>query len=212
MRPRILTEAQFAAHQARVRGGVVGTRTRKVPMTGIVPNETDNAVRSQRLAGNKVGAPVPIRGEAVEPLICAGRGEAYNREAGLSRQLRSKEMGRSPKAGSNPAPSPYKSKWEAAYANKLELEKKAGLIMSYYYEPFSLWLPGKIRFKPDFMIHYDPEINGYTGYIEMIEVKGWSKNRRDGMTRLKIAAALFPCFVWRLVYRTKNGGWDGEYI
>ena len=193
--------------EPRVGGGVVGTHTRRVPMTGNVPNETVNTTRMPRLAGNKVGAPVPIRGEAAADLDCAGRGEAYNHEAGLSRKLRSKEMGRSPKAGSNPAPSPYKSKWEASYASKLELEKRAGIVFQYWYEPFSIWLPGKIRFKPDFMVKHagDP-------VMEIIEVKGWSKNRRDGITRLKIAAALFPCFVWRMVYRTKGGGWDGEYL
>lgn len=85
----------------------MGTRTRRVPMTGNVPNETGNTIRIPRLARNKVCAPVPIRGEAVDGLNCAGRGEAYNREAGLSRQLRSKEMGRSPKVGSNPASPPF---------------------------------------------------------------------------------------------------------
>lgn len=105
------------------------------------------------------------------------------------------------------APSPYKSKWEAAYASKLELEKTAGIVFQYWYEPFSIWLPGKVRYKPDFMVKHagDP-------VMEVIEVKGWSRNRRDGITRLKIAAALFPCFVWRMVYRTKGGGWDGEYL
>ena len=113
------------------------------------------------------------------------------------------------------APSPYKSKWEAAYAAKLELEKQAGVIKQWWYEPFSLWLPGKVRYKPDFMIEREAHAGSENipfSEIEIIEVKGWSKNRRDGMTRLKIAAALFPCFVWRLVYRTKGGGWDGEYI
>lgn len=105
--------------------------------------------------------------------------------------------------------SPYKSKWEAAYANKLELDKQAGYIKAYWHEPFSLWLPGKVRYKPDFMIQYP---NGMERMVEIVEVKGWSRNRRDGMTRLKIAAALFPCFTWRLVKRTKGGGWDAEYI
>ena len=109
----------------------------------------------------------------------------------------------------------YRSKWEAAYANKLELEKRAGHITGWRYEPFSLWLPGKIRYKPDFMVWRECG-DGYGKVarieIEIIEVKGWSRNRRDGITRLKIAAALFPCFVWRMVYRTKGGGWDGEYL
>ena len=105
----------------------------------------------------------------------------------------------------------FKSKWEETYSAKLELEKKAGLIKAWWYEPFSLWLPGKVRYKPDFMVEYKVT-QDMPGYIEVIEVKGWSKNRRDGITRLKIAAAIYSCFVWRLVYRTKGGGWNGEYL
>jgi hypothetical protein len=126
--------------------------------------------------------------------------------------------GTGPHAGSNPAPSPYKSKWEAAYAAKLDLEKAAGVIKQWWYEPFSLWLPGKVRYKPDFLVQRaDPRfvvsVDCMTPTImEIIEVKGWSRNRRDGITRLKIAAAIYSCFVWRMVYRTKGGGWDGEYL
>lgn len=110
------------------------------------------------------------------------------------------------------ATNPYSSKWEAAYANKLELEKRAGLIKWWRYEPFSLWLPGKVRYKPDFLVHYHPTTLVETSpMLEVIEVKGWSKNRRDGVTRLKIAAALFPCFTWRLV-QWNGSGFVGEYI
>ena len=112
-------------------------------------------------------------------------------------------------AGSNPASSPYKSKLEASYAAQLDLEQKAGLVKRWWYEPFSLWLPGKVRYKPDFLIQYP---DGLERRLEVIEVKGWSRNVRDGMTRLKIAAAIFSCFTWRLVRRTKGGGWDGEYL
>ena len=109
-----------------------------------------------------------------------------------------------------PTPSPkYRSKWDAAFANKLELEKRAGLIKAYWYEPFSLWLPGKVRYKPDYLIQYP---DGLEQRLEIVEIKGWSRNLRDGMTRLKIAAALFPCFTWRLVRRTRNGSFDGEYL
>ena len=105
-------------------------------------------------------------------------------------------------AGSNPAPSPYKSKWESSYANKLELERHFGIVKQWWYEPFSLWLPGKVRYKPDFLVQYTEE-----SVLTVLEVKGWSKNKRDGMTRLKIAAALFPCFRWVLASQTKNG-WE----
>ena len=105
----------------------------------------------------------------------------------------------------------FKSKWEENYSQKLDLEKRAGIIKAYWYEPFSLWLPGKVRYKPDFLIE-QPYIPGMERHLEIVEVKGWSRNRRDGITRLKIAASIYSCFIWRMVYRTKGGGWDGEYL
>jgi len=130
------------------------------------------------------------------------KGNARGGQQGHGIRVTNHSVGDLPRASS-----PYRSKWEAAFANKLELEKRAGIISQYWYEPFSIWLPGKIRFKPDFMVKTfeDP-------VMEIIEVKGWSRNRRDGITRLKMAAALFPCFVWRMVWMKKGGGFDGEYV
>ena len=76
-------------------------------------------------------------------------------------------------------------------ATDLALQLEAGMIKRWWYEPFSLWLPGKIRYKPDFLVQSEVGLS-------IIEVKGWSRNKRDGMTRLKVAAALFPCFRWTL--------------
>lgn len=131
---------------------------------------------------------------------------------GLSVRMKSGGASRSTVPSGVSVPSPYKSKWEAAYASKLEMEKAAGLIKQWWYEPFSLWLPGKVRFKPDFLVQYPDYPILRFAPMELIEVKGWSRNRRDGITRLKIAAALFPCFVWRMVWMKKGGGFDGEYI
>ena len=102
----------------------------------------------------------------------------------------------------------FRSKWDENFAAKCELEKRAGLILGWWYEPFSLWLPGGVRYKPDFMVHRSK----LWPSIEVVEVKGWSKNRRDGITRLKIAAALFPCFTWRMVWMNRTGHFDGEYV
>ena len=93
-------------------------------------------------------------------------------------------------------------KWNYAYAQYLELEKQAGHITNWWFEPFSLWLPGKVRYTPDFLIHYEL-------LLQFVEVKGWSRNLRDGITRYKLAAALFPCFSWKMVKR-KGNGWE-EY-
>lgn len=118
---------------------------------------------------------------------------------GLVRGGGTRERLGNPHAGSNPAPAPtkYDSKWEERYAKKLEMEKAAGVIERYWYHPFSMWLPGKVRYTPDFLIQYH-------GHLQMVEIKGWSKNLRDGMTRLKIAASIFPCFTWTV------GKWTGK--
>ena len=112
--------------------------------------------------------------------------------------------------GSNPTPSPLPGwpkrtdKWNYAYAVFLDLEKTFGRVNHWWFEPFSLWLPGQVRYKPDFLIQYPDYANRR---LEFVEVKGWSRNLRDGITRYKLAAALFPCFAWRMVKR-KGNGWE----
>lgn len=92
----------------------------------------------------------------------------------------------------NPAPAPhYDSKWEERYAKQLDTLKLAGEIVRWWYHPFSMWLPGKVRYTPDFLVQHH-------GHLQIVEVKGWSKNLRDGMTRLKVAAGTFGCYQWTL--------------
>ena len=216
-----ITEEQVEAWQAKIqaqkRMGKVGGSLVRQPLHGAndgpVPNEAGNTVRNPRMARNKATAPVSLRGKSVEALDCAGRGEAYSPEAGRVTKLRTKESERSTMAGLNPAPSPTKrefdSKWEETYCAELVLRKHAGLIENYFYHPFSMWLPGKVRYSPDFLIEYPL---GLERRLEIVEVKGWSRNLRDGMTRLRIAAGVFPCFAWKLVRKKKGGGWDESEI
>ena len=103
----------------------------------------------------------------------------------------------------------YDSKWEADYHAKLKLEMHAGLIKEVWLHPFSLWLAPGVRYKPDFLVQYPL---GMERSLQIVEVKGWSRNLRDGLTRLKIAAALFPCFEWTLAYKVKGGGWMEETL
>lgn len=106
-------------------------------------------------------------------------------------------------------PKKFDSKWEETFCSELVLRKHAGLIKGYWYHPFSMWLPGQVRYSPDFMIQYP---DGLEKRVEIVEIKGWSRNLRDGMTRLKIAAAIFPCFTWKLVKKQKGGGWDEQEV
>ena len=115
-------------------------------------------------------------------------------------------------AGAIPAPSPLPGwpkptdKWNYLFAKHLELEKQAGRIKYWWYEMFTILLPGNVRYKPDFLIQYP---DGLERTLHFIEIKGWSPNVRDGITRYKIAAALFPCFTWSMMKRVGHG-WE-EY-
>ena len=105
-------------------------------------------------------------------------------------------------AGSNPAPSPpYRSKLEAAYANKLEFEKRAGVIHDWWFEPLNLRLPGDKNFyKPDFLVRAS---DGLTFY----EVKGRNKSDDRSLVKIKTAAGLTP---WAHFIQVKriNGQWE----
>lgn len=112
-----------------------------------------------------------------------------------------------PKAGSNPAPSSpsFKSKWEASFANHLELQLKAKVIRSYRYEGLTLRLAKGKYHRTDFVIgHLD-------GTVELAQVKGWHKNLRAGIAGLKWAAQLYPMFTWTMK-RWTGTGWDSNYV
>jgi hypothetical protein len=102
-------------------------------------------------------------------------------------------------------PPTYRSKWEVHYAARLDQAVNAGLVRQWWYEPFILRLPGGVRYRPDFMVQW-PD-----GSLQVVEVKGWSRNLRDSLTRLKIAVALYPCFIWGIA-RYKRGVWIEERL
>lgn len=117
----------------------------------------------------------------------------------------------------NLAPSPLPGwpkptdKWNYAYAQYLELEKQAGRVKWWWYEPlpWGITLGGaedKKKYKPDFLVWYP---DGLERRLEFVEVKGFSKNIRDSITRYTVAKSLFPCFDWKMVKR-KGHGWE-EY-
>lgn len=102
-------------------------------------------------------------------------------------------------------PSPYKSKWEATYADKLALEVKFGVIKGWAHEHITLKLAAGKYHRPDFTVwHLD-------GSIEMAQVKGHHKNLRASLTGLKWAAQLNPWFRFTLNRREGNG-WDSRTV
>ena len=104
----------------------------------------------------------------------------------------------------NPAHAPYRSKLEAAYAGHLELQKKAGLIEDWRYEPLTLKLSQGKYHRPDFLIwHRDKS-------IEMAQVKGYHKNLRASLTALKWAAQRNPWFLFTIT--RYPGHWETRKV
>lgn len=102
----------------------------------------------------------------------------------------------------NPAPAPlYDSQTEAQWANELAVLLRLGVVLFIQHHPFTLALPGGVLYTPDFLVVR--LVDGRT-IVQIDEVKGWSKNVRDGVTRWKIAAGLMPWFEWRLIRRVKR--------
>jgi len=76
------------------------------------------------------------------------------------------------------------NKTEAKYAARLELLKRAGEVLEYYYEPVNLKLADKCFYRVDFMVLMADQT------IEMHEVKGyWTE---DALVKIKVAANRFP--------------------
>ncbi len=72
------------------------------------------------------------------------------------------------------------NKTEAAYAQKLELHKRAGEVLWYAFEGVTLKLADGCRYTPDFAVMLAD------GVIEMHEVKGyWTE---DARAKIKVAA------------------------
>lgn len=102
---------------------------------------------------------------------------------------------------------PFKSGPEKDYANYLELLKKGGEILEWWYEPIRLLIGWKrlksgemrgVYYTPDFMVQLP------TYEIEFHETKGFK--REAAMVRLSAAASSHP-FRFRLVFG--NGGKNG---
>lgn len=82
------------------------------------------------------------------------------------------------------APSPYRSKLEARYAQHLKALEFSGSIAFWHYEPMNFRLPGEKNFyKPDFLIVAG---NGIT----FVDTKGRNKSDERSLVKIKTAAGL----------------------
>lgn len=90
------------------------------------------------------------------------------------------------------------NKTEIKYAQVLEARKRTGEIIDYAYEAVTLKLADDVRFTPDFLVWDERK-------IELHEVKG-TLIREDARIKLRVAAAWFTCFTFRLC-QFRNRSW-----
>jgi len=106
-------------------------------------------------------------------------------------------LGRLPAGKMNPT--------EEAYGAQLELEKQAGLITWYAFEPIKLRLGKNTFYTPDYGVRLE------SGELELREVKGFWRD--DARVKIKTAAYLYPIFRFVAVTKQKEregGGWRRE--
>jgi hypothetical protein len=102
------------------------------------------------------------------------------------------------------------NKGESAYANHLELLKRAGEIVYYRYAPINLKLAPDCFYRPDFLVHWA------NGELEIVDVKGrkgeFCHIEEDSWIKIKIVAHMFP-FRMVVVWPLKgNAGWGRRVI
>jgi hypothetical protein len=94
------------------------------------------------------------------------------------------------------------NKSEEAYANILELRKKAGEIIRWAFEPIKFRLADRTYYTPDFMVTLEDR-------IEFHEIKGFAED--DYRVKIKVIAEMFPEFLFIEVKKIK-GEYNYEYF
>ncbi len=106
------------------------------------------------------------------------------------------------------------NKTETRYSELLKAQKLAGEIADYWFEPLSLRLsrPAKgqpARYSPDFLILM-PD-----GTTIFDDVKGTGIDNEASIVRIKVAAELYPLWVFRIAKERRKrdgGGWDVKTV
>ncbi len=94
------------------------------------------------------------------------------------------------------------NKWEALFAQRLEIEKRERKVIEWKFEAVKLRLADRTFYTPDFMVVLaDLRLAFY-------EVKGHLRD--DAAVKFKVAAETFPQFTWTM-FRYKGGTWEAIY-
>ncbi len=99
------------------------------------------------------------------------------------------------------------NKTEQRYAEYLDLQKHAGEIIDWRFEPFKLRLAGRTFYTPDFVVIL-PD-----GTIRIIEVKGHWED--DARVKIKVAAEAYWWFEFvavTAIAKKHGGGWKEEWF
>lgn len=109
------------------------------------------------------------------------------------------------------SPDRYRSKTERRYAALLEQERQQGIIRAWYYEPLKgLYLAPKTSYTPDFLVELPWHGPGDTGFLCFHEIKGPFIREKDWI-KVKLAAAVYPCFRFLLV-QWKENRWQWKEV
>lgn len=97
------------------------------------------------------------------------------------------------------------NKTEAAYAEHLELQRRAGAVEWFKFEALKFRLADNTFYTPDFLVLMT------SGFLEAHEVKGgfWME---DARVKIKVAASIYPLrFIGVMpIAKSKGGGWKME--
>lgn len=91
------------------------------------------------------------------------------------------------------------NKTEAAYSEELEMMKRRGNVIEYWFESITLKLADRCRYTPDFLVlHAD-------GSMELVDVKSPAPIDPKSLVKAKVAAKMFPIFRVVMAQRQKGG-------
>jgi hypothetical protein len=95
---------------------------------------------------------------------------------------------------SSKAPADGMTKLERAFAEMLATQD-----LQFWTQSIKFRLAGRTWYTPDFMVIS-------RGWLVFVEVKGFMRD--DAAVKLKVAAEMYPCFRWLLVYRDGRHAWE----
>jgi len=98
---------------------------------------------------------------------------------------------------------PGRNKLEKEYGQYLATLKRAGEIIDFRYEPFSLRIGHSAWYKPDFLVIKED-------CFELHETKGFMREAAN--VRLKACATKYPWFRFLLIKAGKKGQWNVKEV